>query len=161
MRKLIAVSLILVVAVGFALTEVKKSSMGNVSGSIIRGTAADTLSLGELCMGATFITFFFKADSVVDSLCNLVPRFEYRPGNTDAWLALTPVTGDAGDTWVLSGNTSNAINTLWTWDTLPLVGGKNYLTYDMFKTSRVILTGKRASQSAKNCTLVVNVRKTD
>lgn len=150
MRKLLITALCVSVA-SAGWVYFTKTAIGNGTGDKITGTAADTWFMATATLaGATNLAMMVYADSVVDSLPNFTLSLQYKAAYEGAsWVSINGVLG-VDSIMPLEG---------WLIDTL--TGGTGAISYHtMFwsragDSSRMIITGKRATQNAKNCSLGV------
>lgn len=163
MKRFIALALLLTVGmVGMAVagnvTLKRAYPFGNVTGGILRGTAADTIYIPiGLFQNLEWLRFRVAADTVTDSILNATAALGVKPGYVGAtWTNVSFATADAGDTVLLEADGS-VEDTLVT-QTVVL---KDLATRGAFypDSVRVIITGKRAAQCAKACTLEIRFKK--
>lgn len=160
MKRILYALPILLVLVGFAQADAVSSwssYMGNVTGHIIRGTAADTLTIPpSVVSGAKWLVFEVYAESIVDSTPNLQALVDWRNSAiSSSWTATSFATADAGDTIVPVD--AYIVDTLTTQTALL----PHYSTLWSMPGAqiRLRLVGKRASQAAKGVLVKIVVRK--
>ena len=161
MKKLTGiVTLLLIVQCVFGMWYGKRYGLGG-SDNKLRAAEACTVNFGAALQGIDGLVVLFTSDTVVDSIGNYVPTFEFLPlAGSDDWKSLNFVTRDADDTWIHTGATAAAGGT-YTWDTLPVLHSLFGNLYGpMFNQSRIIVTGKHAAGDTKtpcnkNCSLAV------
>ena len=152
MKKLITISLLLLVVVGYAWVDSKKFALvPNLTGGVFHGSTACTTNLGTFLYGAKFARFTLRGDTIVDTVSYYQVDFQFKPlaqGTYGSSVAL-----GADSVTLNSEGTTKAVT-----DTIAMGGINTFMQrYGSMQYSRIILTPTvlAAVQGLKNCTLFV------
>jgi hypothetical protein len=160
MKQTLTIALCLIALAGIVSAgwvDIYTKSIGNVTGNIIRGTAADTVYwTGTHLAGMQYLALDVRADSVVDSLPKFLKAVKYKYTGAGSWTALA---------WGVGAGANDSTMPLDGWagfDTLTTPGLTSYYATLLGKVTdslMVIITGKRASQCSKNDSVRIRVLK--
>ena len=134
MKKLITISLLLLVVVGYAWVDQKKFALApNITGGVFHGTTACTTSLGTYLYGAKAALFTLRADTIVDTVSYYFFALSFKGINQGTYGSNIPIGVDS--ITLNSEGTTKAVS-----DTLDVGGDKTFMQrYGLYQYSRVMV----------------------